>query len=268
VALLLLAAGALFGLLYILIGLVRAIRGSERIGFLDTLLVFLTTLLLLGALINNRMEEQPLQIVEGAVIGMAGVVFVLSLIIALIEYRRPQHLRQSRGVFGMGAAILVLISTFSVPFVSDYFAASLVTPTAASPVATEEVESGMRASTSTAQPTTAVSTTQPSNTPMAAPSSTPTLPPTPTETRLPTEAPTLTPTLVNCQIIADYNVNLRTAPESSGELVATIPFNTIVTGLARNADATWWLVSYEEQLGWLDNEFVTAGFLCENLPVR
>src|SRR5262245_50582302 len=80
VALLFLAAGALFGLLYILIGVVRAIRGSERIGFLDTLMVFLTTLVLLAALISNRMEEQPLPMVEGAVLGIAGVVLILSVI--------------------------------------------------------------------------------------------------------------------------------------------------------------------------------------------
>jgi hypothetical protein len=130
VGLLLLAAGGLFALLYLLVAVVRTIRRAERISFLDTLLVFLTTLVLLAALVANRTEDTPLPLVEAGAGTIALVMLALSVLIALAEWFRPQRLRQSRGVFGVGAALLVLISTLSVPFVSEYFA--LESPSAVS----------------------------------------------------------------------------------------------------------------------------------------
>ena len=50
-ALLLLAAGGLFALLFVLNALIHTIRRTERIGFWETLLVFLVTLVLLAALL-------------------------------------------------------------------------------------------------------------------------------------------------------------------------------------------------------------------------
>lgn len=134
--LLLLAAGGLFALLFVLAAVIRTIRRTERIGFLDTLLVFLTTLVLLAALLANRTADAPVAFVETGARTIALVLLALCILIAIAEWFRPQRLRQSRGVFGVGAALLVLLSMVSVPFVAEYFALDTTpTPLAATAVA-------------------------------------------------------------------------------------------------------------------------------------
>jgi hypothetical protein len=388
VALLLLVAGALFALLYVLNAAIRTIRRTERIGFLDTLLAFLTTLILLAALVANALEDTGLPFVEQGVVIIALVALLLSLLIAIAELRRPQRLRQSRGVFGMGAALLVLLSTLTVPLVSTYFELSveigIATPTrvpstaaAGAPSATPSgqqralsvfntvvqivsEETGLNAETiiarleagetiaglvqdsggdldtvidritatlseqirqlqaearmgrvqaalalsqmefivrlgvnqrldgerfdrlfsAQASPEADMETVTPVRTvtpvsPAASPSATrtPTLTDTATATDTPlptsTRAPSATPTaLPNCQLVMNYNVNLRAAPDFGAEVLLTIPYNTNVNASGRTEDAAWWLVSYNGNTGWVSSDYVAAGGACLNLPVR
>jgi hypothetical protein len=155
--LLLLAAGALFAALFLLISLIRAIAGARKVSFLDTLLAFLTALLPLAALVTaaqalplpepgdtpaapdvaasalpanltlNDALANPLvgqALVATAVLGLAVIVGLFSLLIALIELRRPERLRQSRGVLGLGVAVLLAVMVFAVPVM----ATQLLTP--------------------------------------------------------------------------------------------------------------------------------------------
>jgi hypothetical protein len=269
-ALLLLAVGGFFALLYVLTAAIRTIRHTERIGFLDTLLAFLVTLVLLAALMVNAQSETPLPGVQTGVLAIGLVLLCLSGVIAVGERGRPQRLRQSRGVLGIGTSLLVIISTFTVPLVHSNFEqaaqAGVTTPTSAgggqqsSPQASD-TNTPTRAST-TASPTLA-----PSVTPSLVPTSTGTPTPAPTATRVPA-TPTPTPTLVDCQLVTDYNVNLRAAPDSDADVLLTIPFNTSVSAFARSEDSTWWQVSYEGQTGWLSDDFVTGESSCLNLPVQ
>lgn len=278
--LLLLAAGGLFALLFVLHALIHTIRRTERIGFWDTLLGFLVTLVPLAALLANAQSETPLLLVQSAVLGIALVLLSLSVLIVIGELRRPQRLRQSRGVFGVGAALLVIISTFTVPLVQSNF--ELAAQAGSATPAPATVDRQLSAQPSAASDTTITATGAPTRTatselPTLGPSATPTLALTSTATATPTPSPTMTPTLttstpsptlVDCQLVTNYNVNLRAAPDSAADVLLTIPFNTSVSAFGRNQDSTWWLVSYEGQTGWLSDNYVTGETSCLNLPAQ
>jgi hypothetical protein len=126
VALILLAAGALFGVLFLLNGLLRTLfrrtlLPSDTIRFLDLLLVFLATLVPVAALVaNNTLESRDALVEQGATwlaLALAG----LSLVIVLLEVFRPQRLRASRGLLGLSGGLLLLISSLTVPFAASYF---------------------------------------------------------------------------------------------------------------------------------------------------
>jgi hypothetical protein len=113
-------------------------------------------------------------------------------------------------------------------------------------------------------------TVTPSRTPTATRTEHPTETPSPTRERFSTSTPTLTPTLPNpCLASVDFNLNLRTEPNAdTSDVVAVIPFDTVVSVFGTNADRTWWYAQYEGQAGWVDGEFVSTTAACEDLPVR
>jgi len=94
---------------------------------------------------------------------------------------------------------------------------------------------------------------------------------TPTATRNPNA--TATPTIsaptsqIPCLVIMNFNVNLRETPSTDGRILVSIPFETTVFGMGRNADSTWWQVGYEELTGWVFGEIVTVTSTCRELPI-
>ena len=67
----------------------------------------------------------------------------------------------------------------------------------------------------------------------------------------------------------DFNLNLRTEPDAdASEVVAVIPFDSIITVFGTNDDRTWWFARYEDQVGWVDGEFISRTAACDDLPVR
>jgi hypothetical protein len=126
-------ASGLFALLFMLNQIIQTIRRQTRIGFVHTLLAFLVVLVALAALITNTTSSQEQPIVQLAAPGIAGVVIIVGLIVTLLELRRPERLKQSRGVLSMGVGVLLLIASFSVPFTAAYIQLSTQpspTPTA------------------------------------------------------------------------------------------------------------------------------------------
>jgi uncharacterized protein YraI len=78
-----------------------------------------------------------------------------------------------------------------------------------------------------------------------------------------------TATLPNpCLALADYNVNLRAAPEGDANVLATIPYNNTITLYGRSADSSWWYGEYEGKTGWVKGEFVSPSSSCGSLPVK
>jgi hypothetical protein len=98
----------------------------------------------------------------------------------------------------------------------------------------------------------------------------PTLSPTPTRERFQTPTPTLTPTLPDpCLATASFNVNMRTLPDlEEGDVILTIPFESVFSVFAPNEDETWWFGQYEGESGWISGEFIALTSACDDLPPR
>jgi hypothetical protein len=124
VGLFLLAFGIFFAALFLLNNLLKTIFHSEKIRFLDLALAFLVTLVTLTALIANNTLEAPEPLVEQVALWLALAVIGISVIITLLEIFRPQRLKGSRGILGISSGLLLIISTFTVPFVAVYFSLS------------------------------------------------------------------------------------------------------------------------------------------------
>jgi hypothetical protein len=266
VGLLLVLAGALFALLFVLIAIVRTLRKSPKITFVELLLAFLTALLPLAGVIEGSMGDSPAPQPLRSAMLMGAVLVVMGMLIALLELRREQKLRQSRGVFSIGIGALVVLATFTVPITSRQIllpARATVTPI--------DVEALQVTPTLTGATRTAT----------AVPSATTT--PTPTETRTPRPTDTVTATLFvfvtstppptvtlpsPCLAITKFNVNLRAKPQADGAVEATIPFDNTVSLYGRSEDSVWWYGSYNDKQGWLKAEFLSLTASCDNLPVK
>lgn len=264
------AAGGIFALFYIINAIIQIVRQKTRIGFVQTWLAFLVVLLPVLGLVNNTLSETPIPLGRTLTLGTAAVLIVLSLILMLVELRRPERLKQSRGLLGIGAGVLVAISTFSVPAIADYaFAAVQPTPTpllVAAGGAETTFEPGAEAATSTPSRTptpTATATSTPTRRPTAVATATP------TRYQFVTRTPLPTATLPNpCLALANFNLNLRAQPEVDAEVLATIPFNTTITLFGRSSDSSWWYGEYEGNAGWVKGEFLALSSSCDALPER
>ncbi len=116
---------------------------------------------------------------------------------------------------------------------------------------------------------------QPSATPTPTHTSTPRPTATPSATRYhySTRTPTSTLTAVTpCVASVEYNLRLRSAPDTNSDTLTVIPFGTTVElygkGIASENDALWWYATYEGQEGWLDGQYMIVGSGCDRLPLR
>lgn len=284
--LLLVIAGAAFALLFVLNALIQTVRRQARLGFWQTALAFLAALLPLAGLVTNTLNgmtvplgrgtgplsgtfaRSPLFMPHRLTLIIAAVLIVISLLVMLLELRRPERLKGSRGVFGIGVGILLIASVFAVPTLSEnVLQPALATPTPIVVAAVVQQQTATRTPASTVQ-SSATATLTPSPTATQTrirPSTTPT----PTRFRFATRTPEPTATLPNpCLALTNYNVNLRTEPNLESEVLAQIPYNTTITLFGRDADSLWWFTEYEDQGGWLKGEFLNVSDSCNDLPIR
>jgi len=120
--LLLAVFGGFFALLFILNNFFQTARGKARLGFIGTSLAFITVGVSLWGLIENQSGATPQSLINRIIIAIAAAVILTGLLILIFEFRRsPRNLIQSRGILGMGIGILLLVSMFTVPFLSAYF---------------------------------------------------------------------------------------------------------------------------------------------------
>ena len=121
--LLLLAAGALFALLFVLNNFSQTLRKKVDLRFWGTLLAFLTTTLAILALTQAYTAPVPNSMIQSGVFAIAAVVIVTDIIILILEIlRKPRNLGQSRGILGIGVGVLLVLSTVTVPLLSAFFA--------------------------------------------------------------------------------------------------------------------------------------------------
>lgn len=253
--LLLLAAGGIFGLLFALNTLLQTIRRTPTIRFWHMLVAFLAALLPLAALVVSIINAEDTPLAARVTLLLAALLGAVGLLTALLELRRPERLKGSRGVLSLGVAALLGLATLTVPASAESL---LMTPTP------------FRLPTVTPTPP-VTATTTPSAAPTATPTATRRPRPTATPTRpaFATRTPSPTPTQPTpCTAIVNYNLNLRAAPSREAPILLTIPYNTAAAILGRNADSSWWFAVYEGKQGWLDGEFLTLDSGCAALPAR
>lgn len=272
---LLFAAGLLFALLLALNNLIKTVFRRFRIGFVDTLLAFLTTLVPLASLILAQLDADVDRRLPLAVLLLGGGLAGISLIILLLELFRPQRLRGSRGVLGLFSGLLLIAAVFIVPISAEALlpATPTVVVNAVSAVTTDEADALL---SPTPRVTLAPTATNAPATHTPAPTATP-IPATRTPSRTPfrfsTRTPTPTPTLVTpCVASVQYNLRLRAAPNREAETLLTIPYGTSIElyarGDASENDARWWYARYENRDGWVDGQFMLVSRACDALPFR
>jgi hypothetical protein len=264
--LLLVITGGVFAALFILVGLVKAFAAQSRISFWDTLLAFLAALVTLTGLVESAMTAQPEPLPRRIALGIAAGLVVLGLLVMLLELRREQRLKGSRGVFAAGIGLLLAASAVIVPRMSERILLPVLAT--ATPIRVAALEPSPTAPGPSATPT---------QTPSPTVSATPTLTrtPRPTATASPTRfvfvtrTPEPTATLPNpCLARTLYNVNLRADPSLDAAVVMTIPFDITVTLFSRTEDSLWWFGEYDDQAGWLKAEFLDLSASCAALPPR
>jgi len=147
-------AGVL-ALLYGLNALLQAIRRAPKLGRVALYLAALVLGLVLTALIRLALirlagAEQAEPLAQPAVLIIAAGLGVFSLIALLGELFRPERLQGSRGVLGLGVALLMALSTVTIPVTRQTILAQLP-PTPTLPVISlAQLQSGP---TSTLTPT-------------------------------------------------------------------------------------------------------------------
>jgi hypothetical protein len=284
------AAGALFALLWLVNVLLKTLGGKRKVGTIDLFLAFTTTILLVLTLVFNQAGNAG-AIVPAAqlvVLAVAAIVLVVSLIFMLIESRREDGLKQSRGILGIAAAILVILSSFTVPLLSArlHYTPGQATLVASNGQIIPDTPSAAGAPVGTDTPI-------PTNTTI--PSPTPTETPTMTRTPYPSDTPTMTlvgysdafsisnldaldstqevtatatAPAATCMILINYNLRVRTAPFADADTLTVIPFGQSAPASAVSQDLRSYLVTYDGKEGWIDGQYATAGADCGDLPVK
>ncbi|MEZ4669882.1 MAG: SH3 domain-containing protein [Anaerolineae bacterium] len=265
-AFILVIAGAIFALLFVLNALVSTLRQKIKIGFWELLLAFLAALVPLAGAVMAAMEYPPQALPLRAALVLGGALLLLGALLALLESHREQGFKNSRGVMGAGIGLLLMASTFTVPLTSERIllpALATITPINVSALQVTATVTGPTATPSTSPSPTFTTTPTLTRTPR------PTGTATATRFVFMTRTPEPTATLPSpCLALTLYNVNLRAEPSLDAELKATIAFDNTIALFERSEDSEWWYGSYEEQGGWVKGEFLDLSTSCDKLPVR
>lgn len=287
-AFVLIIVGAFFAFLFVFNGLIQSLRGNVRIGFWATFFAFAATLITVGAVVTSNLGDILLPMlppISQLAMGLGIALAVISIFLVLIDSRRSEYrFRDARGLLGMGAGILMVASTFLVPFLSTDVL-PIPTVVAVDISSTIAVLSTTAANAESARASDAEPVSSPANltsmtatlaasvtaTRTATSTRTPRLASSLTMTRVRYESPmpTMTPTFPNpCLVLVNYNLNVRAEPNDEASVVIVIPFDTSVPAFAKDDSGEWWQVTYEDQAGWVKQEFITLTSACEDLPVR
>lgn len=121
-ALLIFTAGGIFALFLLLNNALKAVFRKQKIGFLDLLLAFMVTLLIVTALILNHTGDAPDNNLTNWALALGAGLIIVHVLVILLEFFRPQRLKGSRGLLGVFSGALIALSTVTIPFVAAYFA--------------------------------------------------------------------------------------------------------------------------------------------------
>lgn len=133
-ALFLFMVGAVFGVLFIVNNILRTVQRRKNIARGELTLAFFVVLLPVTALLMDNTGEARFDLLEQSLFLLIIPLFITSIAFTVIEGFRPQGWRQSRGVFGMGLALILLSANFSFSFVSNFFQSTRPQPRIPTPV--------------------------------------------------------------------------------------------------------------------------------------
>lgn len=261
--------GVLFAALFLLNNLIKTLARRDKVGFVDLLLAFLASLLFVVGLTMSELDAQADPLIPTLMRNVGGGLAFFSLLIMIAEYRRPQRLRSSRGLLGLGVGLLVVAASVSVPLAARYFIVPTPTAIQLSGNAAGTSARGLVASATATEPPTMTATSRPTLTPSATRTPQPTLTATATRQLLvaPTAEATATPSVV-CVALVDFNLRLRAEPSRDAETLLVIPNVATLSLFARNRDSTWFYTEYANEFGWVAGEYITLTDDCNELAVR
>ncbi len=75
------------------------------------------------------------------------------------------------------------------------------------------------------------------------------------------------PSVSSLSFTVDYTLRLRAAPDTTSDVLATIPFNTVVSAVGRTSNSQWIQVTYSGVTGWIAARFGRADANISGLPV-
>lgn len=111
--------GAVMALLFILNNLYRTVTRRKRIVFIEILLAFFAVLMPITGLLLDNQTQARFDLQEQLTLLIIIPMFIIHIGLTVVEAFRPRHhLRQSRGLLGIGMAILLLIANFSYNFIA------------------------------------------------------------------------------------------------------------------------------------------------------
>lgn len=199
--------------------------------------------------------------------GVAMLAFGLS-VYHWVERRRTAFAPDySYGLLAAGIGTLLIVAALFIPILPSQLSPrsqkSLLT--LASATATAEMLTTVPPSPTPS--TTATATQLPTRT-LPQPSITPSPTATPTRTHYHTRTPVPTPTAsATCEALVNYNLNLRSAPSTSANILTVIPFGSRITVSGRKGDNAWWFVDYNDRWGWVSGEYITLENSCQDIPI-
>lgn len=118
VALPVLLIGAILTVIFIVNNLLRTALRQNRIRRIEGLLAFGAIVVPASALLIDNLETARFDQLEQITLLLVIPLAIIHLGLTVVELFRKQRLRQSRGILGIGLAILLLIASFSYNFLS------------------------------------------------------------------------------------------------------------------------------------------------------
>lgn len=110
--------GAVCALLLIVNNVVRTLLAHKRIRFSELALAFLAFCLLLAGLLADNLRSARFDLQEQMTLLVVIPLLITSLALIVVEVATRRRLRQSRGVLGVGMALMLLAAAFSYNIVS------------------------------------------------------------------------------------------------------------------------------------------------------
>ncbi len=263
----LLSIAILTSILFLLNTLLQHIgKPDARPGWISGLLCLSAVLSGTGTLLLSIGEDA--QFVFAAMMLVVGIAEVAlgATVYLLLERRRGLLASQSFGPLYLVIGFYALVAAVFIPLLPGQFRQESAAPLVeVSPTAILIPTIG-----SSASPTIQLMSTLTAvpSSPTQLPTTTATPPASPTRIRYstPTSIPTSVPEVV-CGALTNFNVNLRATPALDSEILAVIPYQTVIQIGGRAGQTNWWLAVYQSRWGWVVWDYLILDTMCDQAPV-